>query len=238
MTEAASSRSRPRPSPARRLARRGEASAPRAHLRQADGRHDNEIVVDDPDAPEDRRRRSSARRSVDIVVYAAAARARGAARLRQLAHRHGLGAGRPAGRLLPVLSLAHPRRRQHSTASSARSSTRRAADEPFVTRDQLRRVLQVFVPTLLFCLADAVARPLRRELPAGRRLHALHRRASRWWKSLLTGVRVRRSSMFVDLRRRLRRHHAEGAARSGCSDTEGRRDGSTSASCCTASRSC
>jgi putative tricarboxylic transport membrane protein len=31
--------------------------------------------------------------------------------------------------------------------------TRRQAAETFVTRDQLRRVLQVFVPTLLFCLA-------------------------------------------------------------------------------------
>ena len=27
-----------------------------------------------------------------------------------------------------------------------------ASDETFVTRDQLRRVMQVFVPTLLFCL--------------------------------------------------------------------------------------
>jgi len=31
--------------------------------------------------------------------------------------------------------------------------TRRAGSGAFVTRDQLRRVLQVFVPTLLFCLA-------------------------------------------------------------------------------------
>ena len=31
--------------------------------------------------------------------------------------------------------------------------TRRQTSETFVTRDQLRRVLQVFVPTLLFCLA-------------------------------------------------------------------------------------
>ena len=30
---------------------------------------------------------------------------------------------------------------------------RRQPSETFVTRDQLRRVLQVFVPTLLFCLA-------------------------------------------------------------------------------------
>ena len=27
-----------------------------------------------------------------------------------------------------------------------------AADQPFVTRDQFRRVMQVFVPTTLFCL--------------------------------------------------------------------------------------
>jgi putative tricarboxylic transport membrane protein len=31
--------------------------------------------------------------------------------------------------------------------------TRKKTSETFVTRDQLRRVLQVFVPTLLFCLA-------------------------------------------------------------------------------------
>jgi putative tricarboxylic transport membrane protein len=30
--------------------------------------------------------------------------------------------------------------------------TRAEASEPFVTRDQLRRVMQVFVPTFLFCL--------------------------------------------------------------------------------------
>ena len=33
---------------------------------------------------------------------------------------------------------------------------RRAADEPFVTRDQFRRVLQVFVPTLAFCVLTQV----------------------------------------------------------------------------------
>ena len=31
--------------------------------------------------------------------------------------------------------------------------SRKEAAETFVTREQLRRVLQVFVPTLLFCLA-------------------------------------------------------------------------------------
>ncbi len=45
--------------------------------------------------------------------------------------------------------------------------------------------MQVFVPTLALLRADAVARPLRRELPADRGLHAL-RRPHRVWKSLLT----------------------------------------------------
>ena len=37
-------------------------------------------------------------------------------------------------------------------AWSARCSSRAASDDTFVTRDQFRRVMQVFVPTLLFCL--------------------------------------------------------------------------------------
>jgi putative tricarboxylic transport membrane protein len=32
----------------------------------------------------------------------------------------------------------------------------RHADEPFVTRDQLRRVMQVFIPTFLFCVVTQV----------------------------------------------------------------------------------
>jgi putative tricarboxylic transport membrane protein len=62
---------------------------------------------------------------------------------------------------------------------------RRQAAESFVTRDQLRRVLQVFVPTLLFCLAMQwlglyVASFL---LIAGFMLFVGHIAA---WKSLLT----------------------------------------------------
>jgi hypothetical protein len=84
--------------------------------------------------------------------------------------------------------------------------------ETFVTRAQLGRVLQVFVPTLLFCL-DAVARPLRGELPADRGVHG-HHRQDRMVEVAAHGIHlccdhVRR------FRCRLRRHHAEGAARSG-----------------------
>jgi hypothetical protein len=62
---------------------------------------------------------------------------------------------------------------------------RRRAAQPFVTRDQLRRVLQVFVPTLLFCIAMQylglyVASLL---LVAGF-MRFVGRIA--WWKALLT----------------------------------------------------
>jgi putative tricarboxylic transport membrane protein len=61
-----------------------------------------------------------------------------------------VGAGRSRGRVFPVLSVGHPCRRIYGLASALFS--RAQANETFVTRDQLRRVLQVFVPTLLFCL--------------------------------------------------------------------------------------
>jgi hypothetical protein len=53
---------------------------------------------------------------------------------------------------------------------------------------------------------------LRRELAADRRLHALIGRIA-WWKSLVTSA-VFACVMFVDLRRRVRRDHAQGPARS------------------------
>jgi putative tricarboxylic transport membrane protein len=53
--------------------------------------------------------------------------------------------------------------------------SRAQANETFVTRDQLRRVLQVFVPTLLFCLFHPMARALPCELSAHCRLYVFHR---------------------------------------------------------------
>ena len=73
--------------------------------------------------------------------------------VRQLAQRRRLGVRRPAGGLLPVLSVAC----SSAAASLVRPRHRRSRDragagEAFVNRDQLRRVMQVLVPTLLFCL--------------------------------------------------------------------------------------
>ena len=70
-----------------------------------------------------------------------------------------------------------------------------ASDEPFVTRDQFRRVMQVFVPTLLFCLLTQwlglyVASFL---LIAGF-MHFIGRIAA--WKSLLTAA-VFSIAMFI-----------------------------------------
>ena len=42
----------------------------------------------------------------------------------------------------------------------------------FVTRAQLRRVMAVFVPTLLYCHRHAISRDVCRELPVDRGLHA------------------------------------------------------------------
>lgn len=80
--------------------------------------------------------------------------------------------------------------------------------ETFVTRAQFRRVLQVFVPTLLFCVAMQwlglyVASFL---LIAG--FMAVIGKIT-WWKSLLTAF-VFVSDHVRDVRYRLRRHHAEG----------------------------
>ena len=49
--------------------------------------------------------------------------------------------------------------------------SRRTSGETFVTRDQLRRVMQVFVPDIPVLPVDAMARALCRELPADRGLH-------------------------------------------------------------------
>ena len=83
-------------------------------------RSDIEIVVDDPT----RRRRLAAVASTapSRSSSAAAARARGAARLRQLAHRHGWAPDGPQAGYFPFYLSRDPRRRLRSTASSRRSS--------------------------------------------------------------------------------------------------------------------
>jgi putative tricarboxylic transport membrane protein len=64
---------------------------------------------------------------------------------------------------------------------------RHRASNPFVTRDQLRRVMQVFVPTVLFCAAmQWLGIYVASFLLVGGFMRFLGRIA--WWKSLLTAA--------------------------------------------------
>jgi hypothetical protein len=82
--------------------------------------------------------------------------------------------------------------------------------EAFVTRDQLRRVMQVFRPDIPFLPVHAMARALRGELPADRGLHV----DGGPYSSL--EVAAHQLRIFDDhvrhLRHSVRRDHAEGAA--------------------------
>ena len=154
--------------------------------------------------------RSLGTRSTSSSRYAA--RARRAARARQLADRRRLGDRRAASRLFPVLPVAAARRRQRCTAWSRPGLTRAQRRCLSSRATSSARAAGVRADAGLLP-GHAVARPLRGELPAGRRLHARSSGASR------PGSRCSRAcssllAMFVDLRDRLRRHHAEGAARS------------------------
>ena len=145
---------------------------------------ESEIVVEDPDAPEDTSAVLTHARTVEVAVYLLLIAL--ALVLGYDNWKSGIGweSEGPqsgympfylcvilAGASLYGLGLAFHRRRR--------------ASQPFVTRDQLRRVLQVFVPTFLFVLAMQwlglyVASFL---LVAGF-MRFIGRIA--WWKSLLT----------------------------------------------------
>jgi putative tricarboxylic transport membrane protein len=146
---------------------------------------DTEIVVDDPSAPADSSPALTTTRTAEVVVYLLLL---GLALLLGFDNwRSGMGWAKdgPQSGYLPFylcvilsgaclygLAIAFLRRKD--------------AARTFVTRDQLRRVLQVFVPTLLFCLLVQwlglyVASLL---LTAGF-MRFIGRIA--WWKSLLTG---------------------------------------------------
>jgi hypothetical protein len=64
---------------------------------------------------------------------------------------------------------------------------RRVSSKPFVTRDQLRRVLQVFVPTFVFvALVQVLGIYVASLLLVAGFMRFIGRIA--WWKSLLTSV--------------------------------------------------
>ena len=112
---------------------------------------ESEIVVEDPDEPESNSPAVATNRSVEIVVYLL---------LLGLAlvlgydnYKSGIGwaADGPKSGYLPFyLSLI-----LGGAAVWGLGTTyyrRRTLERTFVTRDQLRRVLQVFIPTVIFCV--------------------------------------------------------------------------------------
>jgi len=155
---------------------------------------DKEIVAGDPDAPVRDSPAVAATRSVDIVVSLLLLAF--AALMAWDNWRTGMGwapEGPKAGYFPFYLSVILGGASLYGLLKSLRD--RFAASETFVTRDQLRRVLQVFVPTLAFCLLTQwlglyVASFL---LVAGF-MRFVGRIA--WWKSLVTSL-VFAAAMFV-----------------------------------------
>jgi putative tricarboxylic transport membrane protein len=146
---------------------------------------DNEIVVDDPDAPESSSPTLVGVRSVNIAVYLLLLGLAGV--LGYDNWRTGAGwapEGPQAGYFPFYLSLLLGAASVYGLGYALFART--GAGDTFVTRDQFRRVMQVFVPTLLFCIVTQylgiyVASFL---LTAGF-MRLIGRIAL--WKSLLTG---------------------------------------------------
>jgi putative tricarboxylic transport membrane protein len=147
---------------------------------------DIEIVVDDPTAPEDDSPSVTSNRTIEIVVSLLLLAL--AATLGWDNWRTGIGwdsTGPQPGYFPFYLSVILAGASLYGLTAAALA--REAALKSFVTRAQLRRVMAVFVPTLLFCVATQflglyVASFL---LIAG--FMALVGKIA-WWKSLLTAL--------------------------------------------------
>lgn len=113
---------------------------------------DTEIIVEDPDAPAEESPAVASTRMVECVVYLLLT---GLALLLAFDNwRTGMGweaDGPQAGYFPFYLSLILAAASIFGLVSILLS--RMDEGKIFVTRDQLRRVIQVFIPTLLFCLA-------------------------------------------------------------------------------------
>lgn len=114
---------------------------------------DDEIVVDDPGEPEDDSPPVTDSRRVEIAVYLL---------LLALAlvlgydnYRRGMGwaSDGPQSGYMPFYLCAILAGASLWGLRTMLTASAKAASRSFVTRDQLRRVMQVFVPTLLFCAA-------------------------------------------------------------------------------------
>ncbi len=154
----------------------------------------NEIVVDDPAAPAADSPAVASTRAVEIVTSLVLLAF--AALMAFDNWRSGMGwapDGPRAGYFPFYLSIVLGASSLFGLIKALRN--REGAGDTFVTRDQLRRVLQVFVPTCLFCLVTQwlglyIASLL---LVAGF-MRFIGRIA--WWKSLLTSV-IFTLAMFI-----------------------------------------
>ena len=155
---------------------------------------EKEIVVDDPAAPASDSPAVTSTRSVEIVVSLLLLAFAGLMAYDNW--RTGMGwapDGPRAGYFPFYLSIILGAASLYGLVSAWLNKA--GADETFVTRDQLRRVLQVFVPTFLFCLVTQwlglyIASLL---LVAGF-MRFIGRIA--WWKSLLTSI-IFTLAMFI-----------------------------------------
>jgi hypothetical protein len=113
---------------------------------------DTEIVVEDPDAPAEESPPVASTRTVECVVYLLLT---GLALLLAFDNwRTGMGweADGPQAGYFPFY-LSHILAAASIFGLVSIFLSRMDEGKIFVTRDQLRRVIQVFIPTLLFCLA-------------------------------------------------------------------------------------
>jgi hypothetical protein len=155
---------------------------------------DLEIVVDDPTAPEDDSPAVTSNRTIEIVVSFLLLAL--AVLLGWDNWRTGIGwddSGPQAGYFPFYLSLILAAASLYGLVRAALS--RELARETFVTRAQLRRVMAVFAPTLLFCLATQfLGLYVASFLLIGGFMRLVGKIA--WWKSLATAF-VFTAVMFV-----------------------------------------
>ncbi len=149
---------------------------------------DLEIVVDDPTEPDDDSPPVTRARTVEIVVYCALLAF--AALLAFDNWKSGIGwaNGAPQSGYLPFyLCVILAAAALWGIATTATASGRLELARTFVTRAQLRRVMQVFVPTLLFC---AMTQWLGIYVASFVLIAGFMRYVGRiaWWKSLVTSI--------------------------------------------------
>ena len=156
--------------------------------------NDTEIVVEDPTAPTDDSPAVTSTRMVDMVVSVLLLAF--ATVIAFDNRRTGMGwasDGPQAGYFPFYLSLVLGAASLYGLVTAYLN--RGGTNKVFVSRDQLRRVTQVFVPTLVFCVCTQwLGLYVASFLLVSGFMHWVGRIA--WWKSLLTGL-IFTVAMFV-----------------------------------------